>query len=115
MDERTMYIVIAVLVALLIVKEVAGLLLARKSVDTSGNQYPPNTLTEFRAALEAVQKGALEIAYNLALKTTIPQDEQGLELYAKMKGFKFTKQGDGSYLLEPVSGELPKTLPTASG
>lgn len=103
MDERAMYIVLAVLVALLIVKEVAGLLLARKSVDTSGNQYPSNTLVEFQKMLETVQKGAMELAYGIAMKTTIPHDEQGLALYAGLQGLKFVKQEDGSYLLTPIS------------
>lgn len=118
MDERMMYIVIAVLVALVIVGQIAQMLLARKSVDTSGSQYPPNAMAEFRATLADFQKAALQIAYGVAVKTTIPQDEQGLELYATLNGWKFVKQADGGYLLQPItaSGEQkPTTTASASG
>lgn len=118
MDERMMYIVIAVLVALVIVGQIAQMLLARKSVDTSGNQYPPNAINDFNTMLLNFQKLSLQLAYALAMKTEIPQDEQGLELYATMKGWKFVKQPDGGYLLQPItaSGEQkPTTTASASG
>lgn len=118
MDERMLYIVIAVLVALVIMGQIAQMLLARKSVDTSGNQYPPNAIQDFNTMLLNFQKMALQMAYALAMKTEIPQDEQGLELYATLKGMKFVKQPDGGYLLQPITAsaeQKPTVTPTASG
>lgn len=105
MDERMMYIVIAVLVALVIMGQIAQMLLARKSVDTSGAQYPPDAIQQFRAMFQDFRKLALELAYGAAVKTSIPQDEQGLELWASLNGMKFIKKDDGGYVLTPIVGE----------
>lgn len=111
-----MYIVIAVLVALVIVGQISQMLLARKSVDTSGNQYPPNAINDFNTMLMNAEKLALQLAYGVAVKTTIPEDEQGLALYAKLKGMEFIKQANGGYLLLPlVDNQKPTTTAQAVG
>ena len=103
MNDNFWYFMVVVLVVLLVVGQVAQLVLSRKSVDASKDQYPPDTLDKMRTTLADSFKSMLEMAINAAKQTPIPYDDQGLELVALLKGYKAEKQADGSWVLKPLN------------
>jgi uncharacterized protein YneF (UPF0154 family) len=101
-NEQFWYFVVVVLVVLLVINQIGQILLSRKSVETSGNQYPPDTLEKMRLSMADMFKSMLELALNAAKQTPVAWDDQGLELVALAKGYQAVKQADGSWVLKPI-------------
>lgn len=103
MTEQFWYFVVLVLVFLLIVDRISAIVLARKAVDNSSSQYPADTLDKMRQAQESASKTLLETAINVALKTPITLDEEGLKLVATLQGYQVIVGEDGAITLRKPS------------